>query len=339
MSRTFITNVFVTEEEIAKMIAEISEGNSTASGDFFARFGLGELMKTGRFFEALDKGRDLLHLCHRLNQETYSKMHKGAPFYWMGMASYRIHDFTSAIYFIDAAVSEDLKNHPHIINSPARLFLRLEGEVGDQAAKPLVQGAQNQIEKHIKLYNEIIENSKETFPPLTMPLIRQYLLTPAAASRFPEDRSLASTFVTFFLEFDYRFFQLMLRPEAGTNEPFFIHLFKGCLLFESILKKNPSSTVKGSTLRAALTELAPKLGLPKKINISAANLECVLKDTEAVDDTISSAIITTGKLRNTLGHNLGWPDQLTLKQYINGFLLIAISCLHAISLLYRNETE
>jgi hypothetical protein len=45
-----------------------------------------------------------------------------------------------------------------------------------------------------------------------------------------------------------------------------------------------------------------------------------------------------GKLRNTSGHNLGWTDKLTKEQYLQGFPLISVSCLHAISTLYRFES-
>jgi len=129
----------------------------------------------------------------------------------------------------------------------------------------------------------------------------------------------------------------MIRKEIGTNEPFFTHLFKGCLLFESLLKKNPTINAKGGTLEKLLSGLAKPLGLPKQVKIGSANLENVLKEVQVADDAFTTAIIMTGKLRNTLGHNIGWTDQLTKEQYLQGFLLIAVACLHAISTLYRIE--
>jgi len=41
------------------------------------------------------------------------------------------------------------------------------------------------------------------------------------------------------IEWDYRSTLIELRPGDGTAEPFFIHLFRGCVLFESLLKANP----------------------------------------------------------------------------------------------------
>lgn len=82
--------------------------------------------------------------------------------------------------------------------------------------------------------------------------------------------------------------------------------------------------------------LAKPLGIPKQVKISSAKLESVLQEVDTIDDSFTSAIIMTGKLRNTSGHNIGWPDQLSKEQYLQSFLSIAISCLHAISTLYND---
>jgi hypothetical protein len=255
----------------------------------------------------------------------------------MGIAAYRIHSYASAIYYIDSAVSEDLKNEPDNYNSPSRLFLRLEGERDEQAAKVVVQDAQIRIEDKIHFYNELNKVSTIKFPNLSMGDIRKYLLEPASSLNKPELRSLATTFINYFLEFDYLYFQLMIRKEAGTNEPFFTHLFKGCLLFESLLKQNPSMGVKGTTLEQLLSRLSQPLGIPRQIKIGSANLEKVLIEVQVADDSLTSAIRMTGKLRNTLGHNMGWPDHITKEQYLRGYLLIAVACLHTISTLYRTN--
>jgi len=343
MTRNFVTNLLVTEGEISGMLKQIALKDDPialrkSSSDFFARFGLGNLIKSGNFFQALDRGEEILHLCHRLNQDLYSKMHKGLIFYFMGIAAYRIHAYASAIYYIDSAVSEDLKNESENYNSPSRLFLRLEGEKDEQAAKIVVRDAQIKIEDKINLYNELNNALTVKFPNLSIGDIRKYLLDPASSLNKPELRSLATTFITFFLEFDYLYFQLMVRKEAGTNEPFFTHLFKGCLLFESLLKKNPNVKVKGNTLEQLLSNFAKPLGIPKQVKINAPKLENVLSAFEATDGSFTSAITMTGKLRNTLGHNMGWPDEITKDQYLQAYLFITISCLHAISTLYRSDS-
>jgi hypothetical protein len=335
MARDFITNILVSEEEISKLLNDLPEDDPTAASDFFARFGFSQLYQNNRFFEALERGHEILQLCAKINPKVYRKMHKGYPFYWMGMAAYRIFDFQSAIYYIDATLSEDLKNIPSDPDTPPRLFLRLEGGDDRQAAKYIVQGAQESIEEYIGFYNDVLGKNDLEFPLLRTDDIRLGLLIPAVSSDKPDIRSLASTFITFFLEFKYRDFQLYLRTEPGSNEPFFIHLFKGCLLFESLLKNNPHRKCTKTKLSKVLQDLSKELGISPKVDIGSANLSQVLQDSINASDSIDAAITITGKIRNTLGHDIGWPELLTRDQYLNGFLLIAISCLHTITTLYR----
>lgn len=337
MSRDFVTNININEKELINMLDELPSDDPTAASNFFARFGIGEMYQNNRFYEALERGHEILHLINRLNPRVYKKMHKGYLFYFMGMAAYRIQDFQSCIYYIDATLSEDLKNFPSNPDSPPRLFLRLEGDDARQAAMYMVQGAQQTIEEYINLYNQVLRKTNNKTPLLSIEDVRSGLLKPAVSSDDPDIRSLASTFITFFLEFKYRDFQLNLRTEPGTNEPFFIHLFKGGLLFESLLKNNPSKPVQGNTLSRILRELRKELDLPKDFKLGNVQLPQVLEDILIADDQISTAILMTGRLRNTIGHNMGWSAQLLRDQYVNSFLLIGISCLHAIAIFYRSN--
>ncbi|GAI13785.1 unnamed protein product, partial [marine sediment metagenome] len=101
MPREFIANIRISKEELKNMLVELPFDDPTAASDFFARFGIETMYQNNMFFEALERGHEILHLCKRLNPDVYGKIHKGYPFYFMGMAAYRIHDFQSAIYYID----------------------------------------------------------------------------------------------------------------------------------------------------------------------------------------------------------------------------------------------
>ena len=83
MPRNFATTVLISEEEIMGMLNQISQENNEifrrASSDFFARFGLDQLIRTGQFFQAMDRGEEILHLCHRLNQDLYSNYFHQMP--------------------------------------------------------------------------------------------------------------------------------------------------------------------------------------------------------------------------------------------------------------------
>jgi hypothetical protein len=317
------------------LVAKIPPGDVIASGDFFARFNLGGLIKNKQYFEAINLGERILHEIHRFDESKYKAIHLGAPFYWMGMAAYYMRDYHSAIYYIDASISEDIK-HPLPNITPSQLFLRLDGDANKQAAKEIVKNAQGNIQRSLDVYNKLVDKENKGHYHLLMDDLRKFLLEPASLSKQVSHRSLATTFITFFIEFDYRYFQLMVRNEPGTNELFFMHLFKGCLLFESILKNNPKKKLSDNvTLEKILFELSSEFNLPEKIKIGGLSLQQVLNQAGKTDDHLSNLILMTGKYRNVLGHNVAWNTSLSCHQYIDAYFLIANSCLHAISVLYR----
>jgi hypothetical protein len=329
-----INGFSISSKEISNILDHIPAGDIKASTEFFSRFRFSQMLVEGNYFDVLVKADELYQLCKSVNEKAFIGIHKGGLFYWMGLASYLIHDFTSAIFYIDAAVSEDIKNDNSNI-SPAHLFLQLEGEDKRHFGKNLALDAESKVNKLIQQYNSRLVSSSDKANKLTIDDVRNYLLRPLSQSTDPGKRSLATTFITFFIEFDFRYVQFQMRNEQGTNESLYLHLFKGCLLFESLLKNNKIHPVKGRTLKPVSKELSGYLNLPKAFNISEDYLKDVYLKDDIHDDSISNAIITTGRLRNTLGHNIGWPDKMSTPIYLKCFEQIAISCLHAISTLYR----
>ena len=137
------------------------------------------------------------------------------------------------------------------------------------------------------------------------------------------------------MEWDYRNILFDIRPVQGTAEPYFLHLFKGCVLFESILKGNPKKPPPiNYTLGRTLRFLHSELGIPNDINIGNTNFPDIIADLAGVNDSIQTAIQFTGKIRNTLGHNLGWVVNLDKMQYQRLFRMVSSSCFHAIAYLY-----
>ena len=134
-----------------------------------------------------------------------------------------------------------------------------------------------------------------------------------------------------------------LVPNQGTSEPFFLHLFKGCVLFESLLKENrtrlwnPPNPAR-NTLGAAIIEFHDLLNINRALGtqIGANNLSDVVSslNTTGGNEPVDIAIQFTGKLRNTIGHNLGWNISINKLEYQRLFQMVASSCLHAIACLY-----
>jgi hypothetical protein len=195
----------------------------------------------------------------------------------------------------------------------------------------LVTLLKTRIEELVRIYNARNGACK---PDLAFDEIRTSFLQPAALVGNEHLRTLVTTFISFFLEWDHRYGLIGMRPEKGTAEPFFMHLFKGCLLFESLLKTSKAQP-KQTALLGVLNELQGPLLLQKQIQGVQTTFPAVVQSLSADDGSVYSAIDLTYRLRNTTAHSLGWQVALGQKAYKGLVECIAVACLHALGCLYR----
>lgn len=337
------TNQFLnlTEAELRKALNENAYRKDDESRRWFSRFSFAHDAVNGNPHAALGQGLDLLNRCRWLDEKAYDEIHKGGAFYWLGIASFLVNEYEMATFFFDASVSEDIRwgDDPLTNPSPAMRFMRMDGEHPNQAARDLVRFAQARIESLINDYNALSENTTNN---ITIQILRDHLFIPSISEEHKNWRSLASAFISFFLEWDYRNMLFDIRVTPGTFEPFYVHLFKGCVLLESLFKENDSSDPwrpthpQDNNLGKVLEKYSAKLGSTVNLgqNISGPDLPTVLTDLESANDSIFTAIKFTARLRNTLGHNLGWDIGLTKNQYFRLFQMVASACIHVVARLY-----
>ncbi len=233
-------------------------------------------------------------------------------------------------------MAQDLRlNIDPILNpTPAIYFLTLQGDKDNQAAYRLVQVTEQKVKRIIHIYNNLPGRSQD-IPDLTLEKIREKFLFPALSPNLPEWRTLTTTFITFFVEWDDNNELFDLRQGDGTIEPFFLHLIKGCVLFESLLKNNRSKPVIGAnTLGRLFNFLHEELGVSRNLKFRDAKFSGIVDDLKGIDDSVENSIIITCKVRNSLAHNFGWNVNLEKDQYFRLFYLIAATCFHAINSLY-----
>jgi hypothetical protein len=145
-------------------------------------------------------------------------------------------------------------------------------------------------------------------------------------------RTLLTAFISFVAEWDYRAKQFELVPE-GSREPFLLHLFRGCVLFESLLKSAPGAA-RLATIGACLHHYQNQLGLRSPILTGANQFNDVVAALTANMD-VDNAIYTCAQTRNKIGHNLVWSTaDLNSQTYDWLVKNIGASCVHAISKLY-----
>jgi hypothetical protein len=147
-----------------------------------------------------------------------------------------------------------------------------------------------------------------------------------------EYRSIIPALYLYIYESEQRLLQLKIRSDrGGTIEPFVLHLLKGCLIFESLLKLIYSSR-SPSTLADILNDAFIRDDLnycknPKTINKDLighiAGVRNTLQDIivhllpylEKKSYVSDQWITLSYALRNVTTHNLSWPDKFNLENY------------------------
>jgi len=281
----------------------------------------------------------LLRFCKSIDADAFSRIHKGHPYYFIGITSYLLDDFQTAIYFFDAAVTEDVYAGADPIDNPTpgTRFLMLEGEADYQAAKELTKFAQTKVERALEHYTKLTKNPEAS--DLTLNDLRKdFIYYALKATAKPGLRTLITSFITYCIEWDFRNEHFEYEVKKGTSEPFFLHLFRGCLLFESLLKLNPVISPTSKTLGGILQEaqVISKLKInPIQGKKDGFILDDMFDKLRRNDNSIDQAMQISYMARNTLGHSLGWNAYISQSQYRELYLIIAASCLHVIACLWR----
>jgi len=173
---------------------------------------------------------------------------------------------------------------------------------------------------------------------LTKDLLRTEFIVPCLTNTSNSGlRTLVTAFITFCIEWDFRNEHFEYGVKSGTSEPFFSHLFRGCLLFESLLIHNRMFQPIGKNLGAILNEprIRQELNITPIIGKGGDILDDVFAVLQTYNNTLEETIKITYMTRNTLGHNLGWDGSITQEQYRRLYLIIASSCLHVIACLWK----
>jgi tetratricopeptide (TPR) repeat protein len=283
---------------------------------------------------------ELLDFCKKLNAEAFDKIHKGHPYYFIGIASFLMDDFQTAIYFFDAAVTEDVNFGAHPVDNPTpgTRLLMMEGEKPGHAAQPLAALAKAKVERMLEYYTTLVTLSDKK-PKLDLENIRNnFIFRALTAKDKPGLRTLATAFISYIIEWDFRKDHFEYGVKQGTAEPFFLHLFRGCVLLESLLKHNPAISITGKQLYGMLNQpdVREALGITAiQGKRDGFTLDDVYQELQMDSNSLDQAFKIVYMARNTLGHNLGWDSNISHEQYQKLYFVIAAACLHVIACLWK----
>ncbi len=300
----FLTDPLIQHARTIYKSIQIDRPETITGNKLFELFGPGNIRNySDRPHERFSDYETLLTIFQNDDIEKYRKIHKGTPFYFLAWTAFEMRNYEKALFYMDAAISEDIKNTGNKWkNYPPYKFLTLSNSK-KQAAKQVVEKIRELIIKELKRFNRTSNLNPLTFQKLIKKFVKELII-------HKPYRTIITALYTFVLEFSDRFKDLKLQSDnGGSIEPFLIHLFKGGLIFESLLKYCYQLDDNGNptkTLGSIFNTTNFKKDFNNKVNTSSNSLREIVDNIKAND--IETSFNTASQIRNTTGHNLVWDN-------------------------------
>lgn len=318
----------MTQDKIAAARLAFRQMNITGPEDgdrFFEAYGSGNTSQViERPYERFEDYELLLSIIREDDPQKYAQIHKGTPYYIMGWLAFDLKNYERAVFYMDSAITEDIRKDPSSWqNNPGNQFLTLSDT--SQVAERMTARLRELVERELARFNSISGLS-----PLSINDFKDKFIL--ALVKDTSKHSIITAFYSFILEYEDRAKELQLRSsDGGTIEPALTYLFKGGLIFESLLKhfypnKDNGNQVK--TLGDIFQTSNFKADFLQSVNTSSSSLLDIVNVVSNSD--LQTAFNTVSKLRNTTGHNLVWDDvfnkvdnfKLLYHQIINSLFFI-----------------
>lgn len=292
---------------------------------FFGTFGPGNLISDAdRPYERFSDYEILLELLQNKDQQKYEQIHKGTPFFFLSWLAFDLRNYEKALYYLDAAISEDVKNYGvDWINKPGAAILKLSTD--PNVAERVIKQIRDLLSNHISRFNLISGLSSISLDEFSNKFVTKLIQNTST-------RVIISALYVYLLEANERLTELRLKSTQGSSiGPIIAHLFSGGLIFESLLKyiyptKDNGKPIK--TLGQVFQTNTFISDFGTGIEKSSDSLQDIL---DAVSDNyLITAFCTASKLRNTTGHNLVWDNifhsasnyEALINQSINALLYL-----------------
>ena len=305
-----------------------------AGDDFYQKFGVGvNPVMQDKPLERFQADEDLLEEMKKADSDKFDGIHKGTLYYFLFWNAYDFGRYDKALFYIDAAISEDFKHHGiNWIGSQAASYLLLR-DVSNPGGKRVIDDTKRVRDEQVKRFNGITKRQ------ITVDNLNSFITDMV---KDPKTRSIFTAFYTFLLESEERINELRLRSRhGGSIELPLAFLFKGGLIFESLLKHRYPH-LKNGNLGAVFKDAAFERDFPIGLNTSAGSLQDILdylslhKSLQVQDaHQIRAAFSITAQVRNITGHSLLWDDVFTdenikelFEQEINAIFYVVVAPIH-----------
>lgn len=284
------------------------------------------------YYKVISDYKDFLKHLADFYPEKFRDTPKGYPYYWIGFLLFKIKNYEQAIFYLDAALAEDKHYMNEIIeevngkpkykwmtSGAALFFYQHEFMKTDTSDYTFFNTPElkNEFEKILKDFNSNnMENYTIDFNRDIKGFVNEILQT--------DNTALITTFYSFVMEkCDIDEAVKFKSKYSGTIEPMILHLVKGSLLFESMLKIRYHTSVKHKILNKPSQrdrnniyitlanilhdpDFKTKMGYTKNIDTSESNINNI--NIPPAKFSIEDSFTCTAKIRNKSTHSLCWDD-------------------------------
>lgn len=255
--------------------------------------------------------KKLLNHLKNQNENLYYLIHKGTPFFWIGWYSFLLKDYDQAIFYIDAALAEDKKKHLSDVwpDSGAAMFFDTRSDDYRPIYAPKGTDAplfRTLLNKELNTFNSINGTSYSLLDDFIDSFVKEFIKE--------DNTAIITTLYSFIFEKDDILEMIKLRGQhGGSTEPMIMHLFKGALIFESLVKY-AYPQYKSLTLGKLLPQLTSYDNIFPTCN-SIKTLDEILDFIKMNNFSQRNTFCVTYRLRNLSAHGLNWDDKFTLDLY------------------------
>lgn len=329
----------VTTEELLRDFARLDPTDPTSADNYFMHYGPGhptilsdpDLTVIQKTQERLTFYEHILHETSTADIAKYQQVHKGTIFYLIAWLAFTLKDYEKAFFYVDAALSEDIRKTTATVDpqswerGPAAGFLLLDSGPSGSSGRSAITEIRKYFGGYIDSFNS------RTGSALTLNLFTEKFVKNNISDA--GYRSIISGFYVFITEYIGRLYLVRLRSIGGGSiQPFLVHLFSGCLVFESLLKKQygipcGSGTLGdylGNTSARADLEIGQAPRYPSPLYLrdrppGKYTLPSIVSLLPAwgSEDYKEKIIAVCYAIRNTAGHDLSWPDHFDEITYQN----------------------
>lgn len=300
----FISQAMESQRSVARLsFKQLIVEDPTTGDSYFEQYGPGWKTDSRGLsvspFECFHDYELLLLILREDDNKKYRDIHKGTPFYFLGLLAFETRNYEAAIFYMNAAFVEDKrKNTSDIIScldQPAALFLQLQ--IKNQTGVHITIILDTAVKNAIYLLRQCDQSGTLTPESFVKNFVR-----PMIAG---DDVAILSSLYAYLLESNDIYNSLQITSPCQSTDPLILNLFKGGLIFESILKHYyKKSNGKNYQQLGDINKNKDFINdFPEaKLGVGAKSLKDIISKAKTFD--YKTVFATASKLRNATGHNL-----------------------------------